>query len=383
MVRGNRRHICLIFFGDFRFDGRGYNIANSLLRAGHRVTLIATTADPGPIFPGTDCEIKRIAIRSWKSSKLRFLEFYIRSITSALRVRADLYQAEDLFSLPVAWLASRFHRGRLSYDCRELYFALGSLMGRRWTQAFWRFVEKIWIVRADLVMVTAQNQQEVLSRRYRIDPPIVVRNHPPLALRPERTDRLREMFSIPVERRILLYQGMLHPGRGIFLPLEIVRRLSGCVIVYLAHGEWKERLAARIRDLGLEDRAFLFGPVPYDQLLRYTAGAEVGLALQEPFGENHLRARPNKVFEYIMAGIPVVASDFPPLRKAIVDHGVGLVADVEDLDDIVRKVERLVTDRRLYEEMVENCRRASQEFNWEIEEAIYLPAVSRLLARVT
>ena len=378
MTRDYERHICLIFIGDIRFDGRGYNIVMSLIRAGHRVTIIGTGGESRSfLFNGA--EVRRIKLHRWPWSKLRFLEYYVKSSALVLRVRADLYQAEDLFSLPVAWLGSRLHGGRLSYDCRELYFSLGSLLGRRWTQAFWRVVERIWIIKADLVIITAQNQQDILVDRYGIEPPIVVRNHPPLALKPGRSSLLRKKLELPGDRKILLYQGMLHPGRGIFLPLEILRRLSGCVVVYLAFGELRGELIGRVRDYDLEDRVYVLGPVPYSDLLVLTSGADIGLALQEPFGENHLRARPNKVFEYIMAGVPVVASDFPPLRKAVIGNRVGLVVDVEDIDDIVEKVGTLLTDRELYGEMVANCQKAASQYNWEVEESVLTPAISRVL----
>jgi glycosyltransferase involved in cell wall biosynthesis len=174
---------------------------------------------------------------------------------------------------------------------------------------------------------------------------------------------------------------MLHPGRGIFLPLDVLERIPACVMVYLAFGELRGRLEREIRDRGLGDRVCLRGPVPYRDLLGYTAGADVGLALQEPLSENHRRARPNKVFEYIMAGVPVVASDLPPLRKAIETHGVGLVADVNDLDDVVEKVRRILEDEGLRRAMVARCREAASRFCWEADEPVLLPAISRLLPR--
>ncbi len=324
-------------------------------------------------------EVIQIGLRDWSSTRMKFLEFYLKVSSRIPGVRADLYQAEDLFSLPLAWFGSWLHGARLSYDCRELYFALGSLAGRRWTQAFWKIVERLWIRKAGMVMVTAENQREVLASRYGISPPIVVRNHPPLISRHDKSRKMRETFKIPGDCRILLYQGMLHPGRGIFLPLEIVRRVDGCVVVYLAFGELKDDLLRKVEEYGLRGKVFIHGPTPYTELLEYTSGADVGLALQEPFGENHLRARPNKIFEYIMAGVPVVASDFPPLRKAIVEKGIGLVVDVEDMDDVVEKVRMLLTDEGLYESMVRNCATASGEFNWEADEAGMLSATSTLL----
>jgi glycosyltransferase involved in cell wall biosynthesis len=378
MTNNHGNHICLIFIGDVRFDGRGYNMASSYIRAGHRVSFITTGAESGSlVLDGID--VRMIKLHRWPISKLRFLEFYLKSIFRVVPLKADLYQAEDLYCLPVAWIASRIHGGRLSYDCRELYFALGSLMGRRWTQAFWSLVERIWIGGADLVMITARNQQDILVDRYGIKPPIVVRNHPPLALKPEKSSRLRDEFGISGEQRILLYQGMFHPGRGIFLPLEILRRVPGCVMIYLAYGELEGEVVRRIHEYDLEGRTFIHGPVSYPDLLEYTSGADIGLALQEPFGENHLRARPNKVFEYIMAGVPVIASDFPPLRRAVMDNRVGLVVDVEDMDDVVAKVKTLLNDGKLYGEMVENCGAASREFSWERDESQLMQAISRIL----
>jgi hypothetical protein len=97
MIKSEQRHICLIFIGDIRYDGRGYNIASSLVRAGHRITFV-TTGGFSPVHPLQNSEVIRIKLHQWSFSKLRFLEFYLKSIAAVLEIKADLYQADSLLA---------------------------------------------------------------------------------------------------------------------------------------------------------------------------------------------------------------------------------------------------------------------------------------------
>lgn len=368
-------HVCILFLGDFRYDGRIQNIFHTLQKAGYRVSLFCTIeGDEAPLQEG----ITVISLHRWFWSKLRFFEFYYKGFCKLLSTRAEIYHADDLYSLPIVWLAAKRYRGKIIYDVRDLYFALAPLRQRRYTQAFWSFVERLLITSVNRFFTASNTYADSFASRYGINRPLTVGNYPRFVKYDGRSDLLRKRFHIRDGNKILVYQGILLHGRGLFTALEAVRRIANIAIVYLGYGPLRESIERQIIDFRLEDRAFVFGPVAYSELLGYTNSADIGLALIEPWSTSYELSQPNKLFEYLMAGIPVIASNISGIEEIIEKHGVGLIADVSNIDHVCFQIKRLISDRALYGSLKRNCRKASTQFCWEKEEEKLLEMYSRI-----
>ena len=248
-----------------------------------------------------------------------------RAVRAAVRVTpAALYLASDLYTLPALAEAARLHGGALVYDSRELYAALDSSAGRPWVSAVWRAVERRYVGRADAVLTVGDAIADRLAQTYGVARPTVLYNAPePVAGQDRRV--LAAALGLPDDGRVvLLYQGLFREGRGLPALVEATRAVDGVRLVMIGEGALADDLRALGTDLG--GRLVLHPFVPPDRLAALTPGADLGACLIEPLTESLRLSLPNKLFEYLAAGVPVIASPLPEIR-AVLSRGAGVLAD--------------------------------------------------------
>ena len=258
---------------------------------------------------------------------------------AAQRVAARIYFASDLYVLPGLARAARMHDARLAFDSRELYAALDQSAGRPHVAAVWSAVERRYIRRADAVFTVGDAIAERLRTRYTIERPVVLYNAPE-GPRPARTDALARRLGLPDDgRTLVLYTGLFREGRGLETLLRAAGQVDAVRVVLIGEGSLDTRLHALAAPLG--DRAVVHPFVPPDHLPPLVASADVGVCLIEPLTESLRLSLPNKLFEYLSAGLPVLASPLPELRRVIDRYGVGLLADPSDEDAVASALRRL------------------------------------------
>ena len=360
-------------------DARIHKETSALVGMGHSVRIVCVKYDRTERRGCPGARVEPIYVGGKRSGKLRFLRFYVEAFSKAARARAQVYHAQDLYSLPVAYAAAKRHRAALVYDSHEYYLGMDSLIGRRLERSVWASVERAFIGKADRVITVGDVIADTLRTRYPIRRPVVVRNCP-VFRRSERSDALREWLGIPKSVGIVLYQGVIDPGRGLLTILESLKRVEGCCLVMLGDGHILDEVKEHARRLGLADRTFFPGSVPLRELMRYTASADVGIHLIENTCLNHYYCLPNKLFEYMMAGLPVVISDFPEMGKVVREAQAGLLVDPADSVQVAEAIQTLLRDEGLRRTFSEHGLRAAKEqYNWEREslklERVYLDLV--------
>ena len=339
-------------------------------RSGRQVLGCSLSGDRRPGAVSRGIRTYRIYVGRSKRGKLRFLRFYLKAIPKVLRTRAAMYHAQDLYSLPVAWLAAKRYGRPLIYDSHEYYLGTVSLSRRRLERSIWGIVERTFIGGTDEVITVCDSIADKLKAQYGVRRPRVLRNVPIWRAR-HRTNHLREILGLGPETNILLYQGAIERGRGLVAILDALTTLKGCCFVALGDGSIRQEVKAYAARLGVSDRAFFLDPVPSEELMEYTASADVGLCLIENAGFSYYHSLPNKLFEYMAAGLPVIASDFPEIGRLVKAENVGLTVNPEDPSEIAEAVGRLTQDRHLYDICAANALRAAADrHNWDRESRI-------------
>jgi glycosyltransferase involved in cell wall biosynthesis len=352
---------CFIFFGDVRYDARLQNLIHTLSSRYARLALVQV-CETDDEFMFEACAVFSVKAGSGRRGISKFLASYLALLPKALSIQARFYCAEDVFSLPLAAFFARLNCARLLYDSRELYFAIGALRSKRIKQAFWSLLEEFFIADAT-VFTTGTLDSAMLKSRYKIALPKTIYNFPrPFAI--ERTNFIRESLHLDPDTIVLIYQGMMGEGRGIFKMLDALAQLpERFALVMLGDGVLLEKTRSEIHRRNLSKRAFALGAVRYNTLLKYTASADIGLTLIEPISKSYELALPNKLFEYVLCQTPPIVSNLPAMKRIIEQYEVGVAVSLEinQIVDAVLQVSRQLDFYRRH------CRIAREVLNWDAQ----------------
>lgn len=297
---------------------------------------------------------------------LMFCDYYVRAYCVARALRPDAVHAHDVNTLPVAAAVARAGRAFLVYDAHELYTEIGTLSPRE--RAVWHWTERNLIARAAHVITVCESIADELAKRYGIGRPEVLLNCPPRPSVPVTRDggHLRRRVGLDDSTEpIVLYQGGFHPHRGLEELIDAVPHMERGVLVLMGWGVMEERLSQLVAARGLDSRVRLTGPVPQDELLQYTVDADVGVIPYQSVGLNNYYTTPNKLFEYIAAGVPVAGSRFPELIRFVEGLGVGRTFDPRDPHDIAAAINDVLGDEEAHAAMRERARAAATRLTWE------------------
>ncbi len=287
-----------------------------------------------------------------------------RMIEVGLAQSADVYHSHDLNTLYVGATCKKRTASRLVYDSHELQTERNRMTKwwRRW--AAWN--EKKWLPYADAMIVASPSWIDINREKYGKvpDPSASIINTPELETIDNPRD-LRGELDIAPDKPILLYQGSIQENRGIEPAIDAITLLEDAVLVVIGYGYHRATLEADVRKRGLTDRVKFFGPIPNDELLGWTAAADIGLCNIVNSSLSYYTSLPNKLFEYIIAGIAVIGSDSPEIGRIVQEEGVGEVADPVDPEDLARATRAILSDLGRYRAATKT---AAQKYNWGIEE---------------
>jgi glycosyltransferase involved in cell wall biosynthesis len=353
--------ICFFILNVFDYDSRARIICHDILSQGWQLDIIATSGGKLTNFEGAP--IHAIPQNTWPSAKRRFIEYNIQAAKIASSLKADIYHAVDLDTLWAAASASKKNGGKLVYESRELYTELLALQGRPIVKAIWRNLERRLIHRADTVVTINSAIADELARRYDIPKPTVVMN---VAARTESVQPidLRKRFDLDC-KYILIYQGILRPGQGILRAIDLLVQTPEIGLVFIGDGPMRNEIIRKSENLSIQNRIRFAGMVDPDQLAAYTAGADAGLLLMEPLAMNNRLALPQKLFQYIAAGVPPIVSDLPCLKEIVEKNKLGLVLPERESSMDCGLLTNFL--RNSLKSAADNCKTAKDKYNWEIE----------------
>jgi glycosyltransferase involved in cell wall biosynthesis len=310
---------------------------------------------------------------------LMLLDYYRQAYRWTRGERFDRLHAHDLLTLPVGVVAAARSGAPLVYDAHELYPEVSTLTRReRWA---WTLVERRLIGRADAILTVCESIAQELRRRHGVAATVVLNVPPYREPPPARAGVLRRRAAVDDgDAPLILYTGGFAPHRGLE---HLVRAAAGFdegVLVMMGWGRMEAELRALAHALGVSERVRITGPVSQAELQTYTADADLGVIPYEPVGLNNLYSTPNKLFELIAAGVPIVCSRLPELERFVEGEQLGLVVEPGSPAAITTAVNRLLADASLRESMRERALAASRRLCWEREStklaALYPPSLA-------
>lgn len=404
-------NILMLLYKDIPYDARVKREALALAEAGHAVYLacVREFQEPDP-FLHKNIHLIRIGI-SVKSMKatmskgnasaktrksavkklivrtarlplvkipkdyLAYYEFYKKVKAHLEEISIDAVHCHDLNTLWQGHMLSKDFSAKLIYDSHEIF---NEMAGRNQLDRITGYaMEKRLFQKIDYLVTVNPYLRDYLFEKNGEKPCVLIQNIPLF-----HKDVLKQEKAIdwdyPFNENdtILLYQGGFSPYRGLELIIDAMAKLPETYkLVMIGSGILKDELVTRTVSLGLSDRIFFHDQVSSEDLIHYTLKADIGLVMYEKVSKNNYYSTPNKIFEYLQAGVPAVSSNHPGKSVIIDEYKTGVLAE-ETPEGIVNGILEIMNQYAYFQQ---NCLRAREVLTWEAESKKLIQMYENLL----
>ena len=298
-----------------------------------------------------------------------YLWFKILRLLSKLNLKEySIIHCNDLNTLPIGYIIKKFYNKdvKIVYDAHEYETEINGLSGVQ--KSITKRIERFLIKHADAVICVSNAIAEEYVKLYSIKKPALVLNTPALTTIVKK-DMFRETLGIAKEKTIFLYQGGLSRGRGIEILIDAFKQINDdkSVIVFMGYGV----LAETIKNTSKEyDNIYFHEAVSPEVLLEYTSSADFGILFYENSCLNHYFCSPNKMFEYLMAELPVIVSNLYEMKRLVEDNNIGVVAKENTPTGLRESIEEAT--KLDSKELEVNIQRVRHIYNWEEQEKVLI-----------
>ncbi|HLG61099.1 MAG TPA: oligosaccharide flippase family protein [Ktedonosporobacter sp.] len=392
LARSGPLKVCLYTLQKSRNDRRLMREAHALIEAGFAVTVVDVESKRIGSEEVNGICIKHIVMPGWFVSTrfkpwflVKALWAFLRSIPYLLLAPAHIYHAYNELSLPACCLAAWLRRKPVIFEAQELM--MSDPLMRRWPLLRTLATRVLrWLLSSGIAVITpSPGAIWPLRKLYRV-PYVIVLRSVPLYRKIVKTKRLQKRLGLPSGTRIALYQGNFQRNRRLDILVRAARFVEqGNVIVLMGQDleGTQEMLEKLIVAEGVADKIKLLPAVPYEELLSWTASADLGLTLFAPDYSLNIRyCLPNKFFEYLMAGLPVLSSSLDMLEDIINTYDVGQVVSSLAPEKVGAAINALLADRPALARMSQNALRvAREEFNWDKEKLVLIDLYQKILSK--
>ena len=385
----------IVITPDVKIDRRTVQMCQSLIKTYDIKCTIIAALEEKDDFITDKLKVKRVdpyktkkyirKLNDWSDDNLFNLEdfYWLHSyyLSVALNESADYIMCCDLPLLPCATYISKFKNIPLIYDAHELYPEQAIFSKEK--RDFYTQVEAHFIKYPNLVITVNESIAKEMSKRYGINKPEVILNAldaPKGFDQNKKYDHFRNALSISKDKKIVLFQGGYSPNRNLELFVKSAKYIKddNLVLVLMGFGDFKQVLEnTAVEDKTINNKVFFFPAVDQSILLEYSASADVGIIPYPHVDLNSYYCTPNKLFEFIQAGLPMIANDSPELNRFIKDNQIGYSYKINDEKDIAYMIEEFFKQDIDYKQNILNIR---DIFSWKTEERKFIEIMSEIIS---
>ena len=370
-----QKRVYMTVSSDLATDNRVHRNCTVLEELGYQVFLIGREKKNSPSMPKRSYSFKRLKLL-YEKGAFFYAALNIRLFVFLLYKKVDFVFANDLDTLPAAYLISKLKRKPILYDSHELFTEVPELVHRPKVQKCWLSIEKMLVPRLSEMITVNQSIAAIFKDRYKI-PVSVVRNVP------QRIQNLTAMdkkeLGLDQNEFMLIIQGSgLNVQRGIEEAVLAMEKLPNAVLFLVGDGDVLPALKKLVQDKQLQQKVRFVGRLPYAELMRYTAAADLGLALDKPLSLNYQLALPNKIFDYIQANTPILSSALIEIKQLLNAYDCGKVIDEVTPTQIANAVQSLMADKERMTQLKENCKIAAEIEHWDTDKQVLSEVVLRV-----
>ena len=352
-----KKQIIVSVTNDLVADNRVHKVCTSLEEMGFNVLLV-----------GRKLKNSQPLSRSYQTHRMRLLfkkgacfyaEYNFRLFLFLLFRKADVLLANDLDALTANYLASKIKSTELVYDSHEYFTEVPELIGRPRVKRIWEWLESKILPNLKHCYTVCDSIAAVYKEKYGVKFQ-VVRNipvgHPTF---PETKNEKPE--------KTILYQGAVNIGRGLEHAIKALHFIDGAQLVIAGDGDIKEQLEELASTEKLENKVRFTGRLSIEELAKLTPTADLGLSIEEDLGLNYRFALPNKLFDYIRSGVPVLISDLPEMKAIVEKYNIGAISNSDDPKELADAINEALNNSVKRKTWKTNLVQASKELTWENE----------------
>lgn len=358
-----KKRIIISVSSDLSTDQRVLKVARSCFNDGYDVLLIGrklTNSQP------LQLPFKFVRLQLlFNRSAFFYAELNLRLFFLFLFSKCDILLSNDTDTLLANFFAVKIRRKKLVFDAHELFPEVPELANRPNTKRIWEKIEN-WIFPQLTHSYTVCNSiSDYYKKLYQIEMK-VVRNVPYF----HTTNNSDLKLSFPT-KKIILYQGALNTGRGLEWVLAAMPLVENAMLVIIGDGDIRLELQELTRKLKIEDKVTFLGKISGDKLNEYTPSASIGLCLLDDKGLSYYYALPNRIFDYIQANVPVLATRFPEITKIVETFNTGVLINHYEPEFLAETINNMLK----FPMNTSHFKAAAEELCWENEEKILLSII--------
>ena len=350
------RKIIFTVTNDLNYDQRMQRICGSLTESGYDVLLVGRKLTNSP--PLSEKKYKQKRLSCWiNKGKLFYTEFNIRLFLYLLMKKADCICAIDLDTILPCYYVSKFKGIKRVYDAHEFFSQLDEVVSRPAIYRFWHGLESRMIPKFTKGYTVCESLAEQFKTNYKADYK-VIRNMPLL----KETNGRSEATT----QNVILYQGAVNKGRGLD-QLVLAMKNVNAVLWVCGDGNFMAEMKAVVQTNDLANKVIFHGMLEPELLQEKAKEACIAINPFERKGLNQYLSLSNKFFDYIHAGIPQIAMNYPEYKRINDQYQVAVLIDELKPAVISNAVNKLLGDKELYSRVKQNCFLAKKELNWQRE----------------
>lgn len=350
---------------DLLTDQRVHRTCLTLLELGFEPLLIGRQTRCSLALPQRSYSTLRMKLL-FNKGPLFYAEFQLRLLILLLFKNAVLLYSNDLDTLMPNFIISKVKHCPIIYDSHEYFTGVPELQSHPIKKGMWKMIERTVIPHLNRMITVNDSIAALYHSEYGIEVK-VVRNMPVKQF-PATKVKSRMELGLPKEGKIILLQGAgINVDRGAEEAVQSMKWVKNAVLLIIGGGDAITSLKLMVQKLNLSEKVMFIPKLPFEDLREYTLCADIGLTLDKDTNLNYRYSLPNKLFDYIHAGVPVVASPLQEVKRIVEQYGIGECTASVTPEAIADKVNELLGDDKKLKGYKANTVKAKEELCWENE----------------
>ena len=333
----------------------------SLHNSGNDVFLIGRKLNDDNFFE-RPYKVKRFNM-FFKEGFFFYMFFNIRLFLFLVFSKCDVYLSNDLDTLLANFLASKINKKPIVYDSHELFTEVPELINKNFIKSFWVLIEKLCFPNLKYIMTVSEGIASYYKEKYKKSI-LVIKNVPFLNNEFSENKESFNLSNFNENQKNIIYQGSLNKDRGISLMIDAMQHVNANLFIF-GGGDLENKLKRYVIKKGLDKKIFFIGRVPFQRLKSITKKFDLGLSFEKDTCLSYRFSLPNKIFDYVHAEIPVLASNLPDISKFINENHIGEVLMSRKSKEIANQITIILNKKKAYGKYL---KKAKNNFCWEQEE---------------